>query len=79
MERNYGNEHKKIQNVYVCTQPLSCVQLFAAPWTIASQAPQSIFQARILELAVISFSRGSSLPRNQTYVPCIFCIDIIYH
>ena len=37
-----------------------------------------IFQARILEWVAISFSRGSSQPRDQT---CISCIDrwILYH
>ena len=30
-----------------------------------------IFQARILELVVISYSRGSSQPRDWTQVPCI--------
>ena len=30
-----------------------------------------IFQARILEWVAISFSRGSSWPRNQTWVSCI--------
>ena len=30
-----------------------------------------IFQARILEWVVIPFSRGSSLPRDQTWVSCI--------
>ena len=41
---------------------------FATPWTVAHQAPLSmgILQARILEWVAISFSRGSSRPRNQT-------------
>ena len=35
--------------VCVCVKLLSCVRLFAAPWTVAHQAPLSmgIFQARI--------------------------------
>ena len=41
---------------------LSCVQLFATPWTVAYQALRSlsvhgIFQARVLEWVAISFSR----------------------
>ena len=32
-----------------------------------------ILQARILEWVAISFSRGSSHPRGQTQVSCIFC------
>ena len=49
---------------------LSCVQLFAAPWTVAHQAPLSmgILQARILEWVAILFSRGSSQPRDRTQV-----------
>ena len=37
-----------------------------------------ILQARILEWVVISFSRGSSQPRDQTWA---FCIgrQILYH
>ena len=37
-------------------------------WTVAHQAPLSmgILQARILEWVAISFSKGSSQPRNRT-------------
>ena len=34
-----------------------------------------ILQTRILEWAVISFSRGSSRPRHWTWVSCVFCIE----
>ena len=37
-----------------------------------------ISQARILEWIVISFSRGSSQPRDQTLISCI-CKWILYH
>ena len=52
---------------------LSHVWLFATPWTVALQAPLSmqILQARILEWVAISFSRGSSRPKNWTPVSCI--------
>ena len=45
----------------------------ATPWTVACQVPLSmgILQARMLEKVVISFSRGSSQPRNWTQVSCI--------
>ena len=54
---------------------LSHVWLFATPWTVAYQAVRSlsvhgIFQARVLEWVAISFSRGSSQPRDQTRVSC---------
>ena len=47
----------------------SCPTL-ATPWTVALQAPLSlgVLQARILEWVAISFSRGSSQPRDQTQV-----------
>ena len=36
-----------------------------------------IFQARILEWAAISYSRGSSQPRDQTCISCISCISTL--
>ena len=53
------------------------VQLFATSWTnpMDCSPPGSsihgIFQARVLEWAAISFSRGSSQPRDRTQVSCI--------
>ena len=40
-----------------------------------------ISQASILEWIAISFSRGSSQPRDQTHISCISCIGrwILYH
>ena len=54
---------------------LSHIWLFATPWTIAYQSgnPHGILQARILEWVAISFSRGSSRPRDQTRVSCVSC------
>ena len=42
----------------MCVLLLSCIQLFATPWTAADQAPLSmgILQARTLEWFAISFS-----------------------
>ena len=61
---------------YVCQAPgLSVtVWLFEIPWTVGSppgSAVHGILQARILEGAVISFSRGSSWPRDQTWSPSL--------
>ena len=49
---------------------LSCVWLFAAPWTAASQVPLSveILQVRILEWVAMPSTRGSSQPRDRTQV-----------
>ena len=73
--------------VCVCTcthmRALSLVQLFATPWTIAhrtiahrnySSSVHGIPQARKPEWAVISCSRGSSQPRDQTQVSSVPCI-----
>ena len=40
-----------------------------------------LFQARILEWVAISYSRGSSQPRDRTRVPCVSCLGrwILYH
>ena len=53
---------------YVCAQSLSYVWLFATPWTVTYQAslPISNFQARVLDWGAISYSRGSSWPRDWT-------------
>ena len=57
---------------------LSCVWLCATSRTVAHQAPLSKELPRILEWIVISFSRGSSPPRDQI---CVSCTDrhILYH
>ena len=53
---------------------LNHVQLFATPWTVVSihgSSVHGIFKARVLEWVAISFSRGSSQPRDWTQVSCI--------
>ena len=49
-------------------QSLSRVQLFMTPWTHQAPLSMGILQARILEWVAISFSMGSSPPRDQTHV-----------
>ena len=50
----------------------SHVQLFAIPW--------AVLQARILEWVATLFSRGSSQPRDQTYVSYVslYCRQVLY-
>ena len=66
-----------------CGCGLRRIWLFATPWTVAHKAPLSVefSKARILEWIAISFSRGSSHPRDQTHVSCVPCIgrQILYH
>ena len=56
-----------------CAQSLQSRLMVCDP--IDSSPPgfsvHGIFQARILEWVAISFSRGSSQPRDQTHVSCI--------
>ena len=49
---------------------LSCVRLFVTPWTVAYQAPLSMGLSRQQYWSgfSISFSRGSSQPKDQTQV-----------
>ena len=49
----------------------SCPTL-ATPWTVAhpGSSVHGISQARILEWVAISFSRGSSRPRDRTHISC---------
>ena len=56
-----------------CFSQLVVSDSFETPWTVAWQAPSvhGISQARILEWVSISFSRGSSWPRDKTCVSCI--------
>ena len=55
-------------HVYV----LSCDQLFdPMDCSLPGPSVQRISQARILEWAALSFSRGYSQPRYQTCVSCI--------
>ena len=55
---------------------LSRVQLFATPWTIAYQTPQSmeIFQARVLEWVAISF-----FPTQELNAGLLHHRQMLYH
>ena len=45
--------------------------LWPLDYSLPGSSVQGIFQARVLEWVAISFSRGSSQPRDQTQVPRI--------
>ena len=64
----------------VKVKSLSHVQLLGTPRTVAylllhptCSSVHGIFQARVPEWVAISFSRGSSWPRDRTHVFCISC------
>ena len=58
---------------YVGVQLLQLCQTLCDPLdcSLPGSSVHGILQARILEWAAISFSRGSSQPRDQTWVSCI--------
>ena len=67
---------RKLWNTYDSSGLVAKLSLtLLTPWTIAYQAPLSsvlgISQARILERIAISFSRGYSKARDQTWVSYI--------
>ena len=70
-----------IQSGCVCV--LIHVQLFSdlIDHSLTVSSVHGILQARELKWVAISFSRGSSWPRDQAHVSCISCIDmqILYH
>ena len=55
---------------------LSRIWLFVTPmdWSAPGSSVHRIFQARTMELVVISYSKGSSWPRDRTCISCISCI-----
>ena len=62
----------------------SVVQLCPTFWdpmdsSLQGHPDHGIFQARILEWLAISSSRGSSWPKNQNPVSCVFCIAGDYY
>ena len=59
--RNERKKVKSLSHVWLCN-PMNCC--------LPGSSVHGIFQARVLEWVAISFSRGSSRPRDQT---CVFC------
>ena len=73
----------KIRYLFVCMLScFSCVWLLATLRTVACQTRvHRILQARIWEPVAISFTRGSSQPRDRIHVSHISCIgrQVLYH
>ena len=65
MEKQTGSKLGKWSRSVVSysLRPMDC--------SLSGFSVQGIFQARVLEWIAISFSRGSSWPRNRTWVSCI--------
>ena len=61
-----------LESCCVCVCLLSPVQLFVTPQTsLQGSSVRGILQARILEWVAISYSRGSSWPRDQIASPAL--------
>ena len=63
----------KIEIKYkICICAQSCPTLWdSMDCSLPGSSSHGISQSRILEWVAISFSRGSSLPRDQTHISCI--------
>ena len=62
------------QSWNVKVKSFSHVWLFSTLWTVAYQDPLFMgFKARVLEWIAVSFSRGSSVPKDRTQVSHIAC------
>ena len=67
----------------LCAQSLSHIWLFCDPMgcNLPGSSVHRVFQAGILEWVAISYSRGSSWPRDWTCISCVSCVGrwILYH
>ena len=69
--------------LYVCAKLLQSYLTLWDPmnYSLPGSSVYGVFQARILDWVAISFSRGSSLPRDRTHVSYVYCIGrgVLYH
>ena len=66
-----------ITHVYTCVCSISelCLTVCSpSDYGPPGSSAHGIFQAGILEWVSISYSRGSSQPRDQTHISCVSCI-----
>ena len=61
------------QSCVIPCDPLDC--------SLPGSSVHDILQTRLLEQAAVSYSRGSSWPKDQTHISCISCLGrwILYH
>ena len=69
---------KKVKSEVAQSCPTLCDPMDCS---LPASSIRGIFQARMLEWVAVSFSRGSSLPRDQTCVSYVSCIGrwALYH
>ena len=74
--------------LYFCLSIIVCMCAESRPafcnpvdCSLLGSSVHGIFQARILDWVAISYSRGYSQPRDQTYISRVSCIGrwILYH
>ena len=77
---NLKSNLKKLPKRSVVSVAQFCLTLFD-PMDYSLPGCSGILQAGILESVAISYPRGSSQPRDQTYISCVSCIgrQVLYH
>ena len=82
-ENTFKTDHGLTLYLCVCAKllqlyPTLCDSMDCSP---PGSSVHGILQARILESVAMTFSRGSSQPRNGTHVSSISCIgrQVLYH
>ena len=65
-QKHRKKESEVTQSCPTLCDPIDC--------SLPGSSVHGIFQAIVLEWIAISFSRGSSLPRDRTHISCISCI-----
>ena len=91
MVKPAGENHGKVPSgsgIFVSSLPkvvvvvylLNCVPLLCDPMDCSPPGSfvYGISQARTLEWVAISFSKGSSPPRDRIQVSCIFCLANVF-
>ena len=58
---------------------LSCVQLFATPWTVAYQAPPSMEFSRQVYCSGLPFPPPGDLPDPAIELGLLHCRQMLYH
>ena len=70
------SEHECAKSLHSCPTPCNLMDC-----SLPGSSVHEILQSRIPECVAISFSMGSSPPRDQTQIPYVCCIGrrVLYH
>ena len=74
----YSKLKKKKKSVHAQSCPTLCHPLY---YSLPGSSVHGIVQAKILKRVAISYSGGSSWPRDRTNISCVCCISkwILFH